>query len=124
MNSAASATPKENRREEVRRRVHYPAWIDRGDGSPLLDCKISDISSAGALLNVQARDTIPEQFVLLLSQTGTGRRLCRVASRSRFEISVQFVAGVQPAIGLVPPVQQSEPAPPPQAVDNTAELDC
>jgi hypothetical protein len=74
--------------------VHYPASINRGDGT-LLDCMIWDISAIGAKLTVATQDQIPDQFMLLLSKNGSGCRWCRVIWRSRLEIGVQFAAGPQ-----------------------------
>ncbi len=113
MNVVASNRFYGDQRREVRRRVHYPAFVERGDGRPPLDCTILDISALGARLSVSANAKIPDRFTLLLSKIASGCRHCRVVWRSKLLIGVEFVAAPD---AVVEPI--------PAEVLNTAELDC
>jgi hypothetical protein len=94
-------------RKAVRQPLHRPAWIDRGDGAPLLDCMIWDVSAAGAKLTVGSQEQIPEQFTLLLSKSGLDRRRCRLVWRLHLQVGIQFVADQPEA-----------------SIPNTEQLDC
>lgn len=75
-------------RSSLERRV----WIDLGDGSPVVECVLRDISDTGAKLLCTAPKELPDQFVLRLSMDGRVARKCRVAWKSGNEIGVAFVA--------------------------------
>jgi len=72
-------------RKSERHLLHYPAWIDVGDGSTPLSCMIFDVSEGGARLTVGMRAEIPEEFELVF------RRRCRVLRRADGQIAVTFV---------------------------------
>ncbi len=57
-------------RKARRKPLHYPAWIDVGDGSALRDCLIYDISETGARLTIAGEEQVPDNFTLLLSRDG------------------------------------------------------
>jgi len=73
-------------RESPRFDLHYPAYIEVGDGA-LRNCIICDISASGAKLTIGAQQDIPQEFTLLL------RRRCRVIRRADGQIGVQFLHG-------------------------------
>jgi hypothetical protein len=71
-------------RESPRFDVHYPAYIERPDGS-LRNCIICDISASGARLTVGSQGDVPGEFTLLL------RRRCRVVRREDGQVGVHFL---------------------------------
>jgi hypothetical protein len=96
-------------RESTRRYVRNGARIVGTDGSALGLCVMADLSATGACLQVDAPDTLPDEFILLLSHSGQLRRKCAVAWRTETSIGVKFVAGTRRemrqavALGPAPP---------------------
>jgi methyl-accepting chemotaxis protein len=80
---------KENRKAR-RKHLHYAAWI--GEGEQLLQgCFVADISEGGARLELGDPSSIPDEFVLILSERpDAARRNCRVVWRNATQIGVQF----------------------------------
>ena len=78
-------------RNHIRRSVRQGARMIRVDGSALGTCVMIDISGAGACLKIDASDTLPDEFVLLLSHDGQLRRQCFVAWRSETAVGIQFI---------------------------------
>ena len=56
----------------------------------LRECILSDVSDAGARIEVDGAQPLPDTFVLFLSQNGAARRGCRVAWRDRKHTGVKF----------------------------------
>jgi len=79
-------------RKNIRRMVRQGARIVRADGSALGNCVMADFSATGARLKVEAPDSLPDQFIILLSHDGKLRRQCSVAWRSNNAVGVRFVA--------------------------------
>jgi hypothetical protein len=69
--------------------MRYTAWAllaaDEKHG-----CVLSDISDAGARIDVEDSKKIPDQFFLLLSGNGKARRACHVIWRKPQQIGVHF----------------------------------
>jgi hypothetical protein len=82
--------PSESRRKP-RRAFFHAAWLHLGEGLPRRKCAVADISDSGARLDVAAPQDLPDHFVLMLSASGSARRLCRMVWRSPNQIGVQFV---------------------------------
>ena len=80
----------EERRKYQRHVVNIPAMIDCGDGSPMRDCTVLEISDAGARVSIESSETLPIEFTLLLTRGGVRRR-CRLVWRSEQVIGVEFV---------------------------------
>lgn len=80
-------------RKAPRKRLHYPAWIDVGNGATPLDCMIYDISETGARLTLASTEQAPDRFVLLLSIDGNTKRNCEISLRSGFNVGVKFLRG-------------------------------
>jgi PilZ domain len=78
-------------RKNRRRYVMQAARIGLADGSMLGDCRVIDMSGAGARLEFKNIDTVPDQFELLLSYDGHLRRQCSVVWRSETAIGVEFI---------------------------------
>ncbi len=70
-----------------RHELSYPAYIDIGHGALHRNCLISNLSEAGARVDIGELVDVPEEFVLVI------RRRCRVIHRSGGQIGVQFVPG-------------------------------
>jgi hypothetical protein len=82
------------KRREIRRIVRNRARIMHPDGSFAGTCLITEISGRGARLVVPTLETLPDQFILVLSHTGQFHRRCSVIWRSEDTVGVQFRLGV------------------------------
>jgi len=60
----------EKRGPAPRSDVNCPAWIDFGDGSPLLNCTVVNLSRTGAKLAVSPPKSLPEKFVVRFTSDG------------------------------------------------------
>ena len=78
-------------RQGVRRVMDRAAWINPGEGLPLRQCVLADISDSGAKLTFEDDDEIPHAFSLLLTRHGHPSYPCRVVWRRNNAIGVQFV---------------------------------
>jgi hypothetical protein len=81
-------------RKYPRQEITLTVCIEASDGSRT-SCWLSDLSQTGARLAVAQAETIPEQFMLLLS--GEMQRWCRVVWRTGQEVGVRFEARSQGA---------------------------
>jgi len=78
-------------RQDNRNRVDRIAWISVGDGRPLRNCTLIDISNSGAKLALDEEvEEIPDIFSLWLSRHGHPRYSCRVVWSHQNKIGVQF----------------------------------
>jgi hypothetical protein len=68
----------------------HRAWLDTGNGSPLVICTLVDISLSGAKLAIDLADQIPETFNLRLTRYGHPRFACRTVWRTSNTIGVTF----------------------------------
>jgi PilZ domain len=75
-----------------RREIDRPAWLDTGDGSPLLNCTLVDLSESGAKLAIEEAHQIPDTFLLLLTRHGQPRFSCRAVWRTFNAIGVEFAS--------------------------------
>jgi hypothetical protein len=87
---------RNDKRKAARRAIQYTAWIAR-KGQPLEGCVLADISDNGARLDVENPESIPDEFMLFLSNRGTPRRKCAVAWRTDTQIGVKFTSPPPPA---------------------------
>jgi hypothetical protein len=81
-----------NMRQEPRNTIHQRAWISVGDGLPLQNCTVIDISGSGAKLALADDDAISHEFSLRLSGSGHPCYSCRVVWRRQNTIGVRFVS--------------------------------
>ena len=79
-----------DQRRAPRRQFHYSAHILVDDKGTVHKCSIADISPAGARLVLENECALPDRFVLLLSETGSARRHCRLVWRSEMTVGVAF----------------------------------
>jgi hypothetical protein len=75
-------------RRETREEKGQRAWLDVGEGGPLVACTLIDISPSGAKLEIESNDRIPETFWLRLTRYGHPRFSCRTVWRSSNAIGV------------------------------------
>jgi hypothetical protein len=79
-------------RKKIRRVVRQTARLVQADGTDLGACTMIDISETGAYLKPENAETLPDQFILLLSSNAVVRRQCAVAWRSDEAVGVQFIS--------------------------------
>jgi len=77
-------------RRESREEVGHRAWLDTGDGGPLLACTLIDISPSGAKLAIDDAAQLPETFALQLTRYGHPHFSCRVVWRNASALGVAF----------------------------------
>jgi hypothetical protein len=85
-----------DRRGAPRRKVNAAGYLYTGDGWPLGECRMKDVSSGGARLAHAIADDLPDELLLSLSKGGTVRRRCQVAWRRENMLGVRFLA-IEPA---------------------------
>lgn len=81
-----------DRRRAPRRQVDAAGYLYTGDGWPLGECRMKDVSSGGALLAHSITDALPDELLLSLSKDGAVRRRCQVAWRAGNQMGVRFLA--------------------------------
>jgi hypothetical protein len=83
-------------RKKRRQTFHYRAAIlAERDPTPRA-CEICDISETGARVTLAIDGELPKEFVLLMTASGSTRRLCRLVWRSGLTLGVQFIRSVPP----------------------------
>ena len=81
-----------DKRKSQRKPIERHAWLDRANGSPLVECVLGNMSDTGAKLLFTELPELPDQFILRLSVDGRVARKCRVAWKTDKEMGVQFIA--------------------------------
>jgi hypothetical protein len=81
-------------RRKARQQIHYRASILLEDDPAPRSCAIADISESGAKVTLDSAEELPEQFILLLTSTGSARRLCQVVWRTGATVGVKFVRDI------------------------------
>lgn len=71
--------------------ARFTAWL-RLAGGQLHGCVLSNASEDGAQIEVQDSKIVPDHFTLLLSNSGSAQRQCRVVWRRATEVGVTFGA--------------------------------
>jgi hypothetical protein len=79
------------RRNQPRRPVEIPAKLTTGEGSPLRDCVVTDISELGAKLWTDAAQDAPDDFTIAFAPRGPYRR-CHVVWRTDGQMGVLFAS--------------------------------
>lgn len=86
-------------RRESREEVGHRAWLDTGDGRPLLTCTLIDMSPSGAKLAIDEAAQLPEAFELRLTRDGHPSIVCRVVWRNANALGVTFAKAVNEIAG-------------------------
>ena len=81
-------------RKDPRSQVEQSAYIADDDGKPLFPCRMLDVSSGGAKLQVEEAMELPATFILVLSKDGLVRRPCKPVWRGPKSVGVQFLKPV------------------------------
>lgn len=81
----------EEKRKNRRRDLRYNARILIAP-KQFLDCKLFNVSDAGARIEVADTGVLPDRFVLVLATHGPVRRACEVAWRDPNHVGVKFVS--------------------------------
>jgi hypothetical protein len=81
-------------RKKRRQPFHYRASIFLENDPVPRPCSIADISESGAKVTFEGADELPERFILLLTRSGSTRRLCRMVWRDGSTVGVEFVRNV------------------------------
>lgn len=81
-------SPRSENREDLRRSALKGGRIVFNAGRSTIDCKVRNVSSKGAKLQVASVVGIPDTFDLLLE--GATCHPCRVVWRTLKELGVQF----------------------------------
>ena len=78
----------QEKRKARRQTLRHPAWLAFGP-SELHGCKLSDVSASGARIDVEENVTLPDHFMLFLTNNGAARRACRGVWRNEQQIGVR-----------------------------------
>jgi hypothetical protein len=75
----------------ARRSIQYPVWIVVKDAALPLRCRLSDVSEGGARLSINADASLPDEFILLLSEHQSRGRRCQVVAREDLYVDIRFI---------------------------------
>src|SRR5512146_1268376 len=89
----------ENKRRVSRQRIRHPAWVMPAPDQRI-DCFVTDVSQAGARIQMNDATGVPDCFILLLSANGAPRRFCRVAWRKSHQLGVKFARSFAEAANM------------------------
>jgi hypothetical protein len=73
-----------------RRKLGVKAWIRLDGGFATRPCTILDLSETGVQIAVEAAESVPNNFVLLMSQDARTGRRAQVKWRSGSKIGAEF----------------------------------
>ena len=90
--TAARGSIVDQKAPAPRTEVNCPAWIDFGDGSPLLKCTAVNLSRTGAKLAVSARTALPQEFVLRFTPNGDIAMVCKIVWAREGTVGLRFIA--------------------------------
>jgi hypothetical protein len=100
-----------NKRRAKRQRIRHPAWV-MPTPDQRIDCFVTDVSEDGARIQMDDTASVPDCFVLLLSNNGAPRRFCRAVWRKPHQIGVRFAPTFAEAANLkANPDDKAVPAP-------------
>ena len=78
------------KRKLKRQPLGYAARVRSLDGAFEVECMILDVSERGAKLKVTDAAVLPDEFILVLAQSGQSTRRCSVAWRRSQQVGVAF----------------------------------
>lgn len=79
-----------DQRKATRKKVGANAWIRLGGGFATRPCSVTDISDTGVQITVLDAEPLPNEFSLLMSRGGAGRR-ARVKWRRGSKVGAEFI---------------------------------
>ena len=77
-------------KREVRRRRYQSAWI-KGEGLAARECRLSDLSQAGAQIIIDAATDLPTRFTVALAPNALQQKSCEVMWRRGRIVGIRFV---------------------------------
>lgn len=86
-------------RRESRKEVGRKAWLDVGNGRPLVACTLIDISAGGAKLALDDAAQVPPTFGLRLTHGGRANFSCQIMWRSADALGVAFAKAAEASDG-------------------------
>ena len=78
-------------RKDKRKQVTRVCWIVASGQLTPQQCQLTDASDSGGKITIPNAGTIPDKFILLLTENGAAARKCAVAWRKDSEIGVRFL---------------------------------
>jgi hypothetical protein len=79
-----------NKRRAARVKSGATAWLRLDGGFAMRSCELLDVSDTGVRIAVDSSTRVPNDFVIVLSQGGQGRR-AHVKWRNAKQLGAQFV---------------------------------
>jgi hypothetical protein len=87
-----SSSRKPGRRvRDARRKLGEKAWIRLDGGFAMRSCTIVDLSDVGVKIDVEAAESVPTNFTLLMSQDAPTGRRARIKWRRGSKIGAEFL---------------------------------
>jgi hypothetical protein len=91
-----------DKRHHNRRALTHIGWIGTEAESPLIECRLHDVSQSGAKLSPTGNpQTLPERFNLFLTADCKVGRKCEIVWRNESGVGVAFIGRID-----LPPVQR------------------
>jgi CheY-like chemotaxis protein len=90
----ASLRNRKEKRRKPRQQVQGVAWIFTDKQVPPTQCVVADLTPLGACIVLKKDQQLLDHFVLLLSESGTACKNCRVVWRSGLKVGVEFSEGM------------------------------
>jgi hypothetical protein len=79
------------KKRETRRSMHQPGWITLEGGFAARPCVVRDLSTSGARLTIDDRNTLPAKLRLAFSRDARTGRNCEVVWRRGKTVGIKFV---------------------------------
>ncbi len=77
-----------------RKEVNCPVWIDRRDGSPLMNCTAVNLSRTGVKIAIAPNIALPDQFVVRFTPAGDLAMVCKVVWSRDGAVGLRFIGRV------------------------------
>ena len=79
------------KKREARKSMHQPGWITLEGGFAARPCVVRDLSTSGARLTIDDRNTLPAKLRLAFSRDARTGRNCEVVWRRGKTVGIKFV---------------------------------
>jgi PilZ domain len=79
------------KKREARKSLRQPSWITLEGGFAARACVVEDLSSTGAKLSVEDKNTLPAKLRLAFTRDARNGRPCEVVWRRGRTVGVKFV---------------------------------
>jgi hypothetical protein len=79
------------KKRETRKSMHQPGWITLEGGFAARPCVVRDLSTSGAKLTIDDRNTLPAKLRLAFSRDARTGRNCEVVWRRGKTVGIKFV---------------------------------